>query len=88
MALAAHLQSWGRQFSRGSSRIAPIAAWNLTSEAISGPLAGVSCLPGRMLVPTRDGHIGAAGSRAMAAAATKIKVENPVVDLDGDEMTR
>ena len=24
----------------------------------------------------------------MAAAAGKIKVENPVVDLDGDEMTR
>ncbi|EFN59017.1 hypothetical protein CHLNCDRAFT_55969 [Chlorella variabilis] len=29
-----------------------------------------------------------AGFREMASAAGKIKVENPVVDLDGDEMTR
>jgi isocitrate dehydrogenase len=27
-------------------------------------------------------------SRSMAAVATKIKVANPVVEMDGDEMTR
>lgn len=51
------------------------------------PLLHAQCAALLSVLPVPACPMGA-GFREMASAAGKIKVENPVVDLDGDEMTR